>query len=368
MYIHFMYREEHEVLFPLGPDPTLTLLPNLQEFWFPTFNSRPVVVNQQDLLPMSFIVGRIYSPKLRDLWVGSANVLPSLLTTTYLPIRHLRIDHTKEALIADTLTQFLICCPLLETFHLVNQSLVDRLLPWPLYRVPLRFLKTFALVAATGTDVFYFLRALHLPSLKFLRIKHLSAAPGSSFTQQLFWWLMAECARTLEDLVLDSQSMPMQFGLVDSMLPNFVNLRILEFHEVEVASKIFESLTPAPNTPIVNWPCPQLRSIILRTVDIPPGEEIINFIQARCYRNPATTEEAPSRDTLFFDRLWWRRQFDAIEEWIVEDPEHLEPSNEDWMAGRRCVLGIFRCVFFHDSTLAALLNIRETVWGLRFIP
>ena len=372
--IGILFRDEIEALFPVGSEAeTVTHFPALEFLRIPNFNARQAALDPESYMPMSLVMGRIFAPKLEYLWVRSATALPSLITTSFLPLRYLRVDHGKEVIVSDTLTQFLSICPLLEVLCVVNQSLVDRAIPWPLSaRLPLKKLHTFSLLTVRGSDILYFLRTLHLPALKFLRYNHVKTKDihlDPAFILQLFWWFMTEGSRTLEDVLLDSHSIPPQIGVVEPLLINLTNLRNLELHQIEAGSSILEALTPIPGTAVESWPCPNLRSLILRTVDITSREALLDFVEARCYIDPAITPPSPKDCRLREDRVWYlHRMHDYVAEWILQNAGSLAPSENDWSAGRRCAVGVFHCVYLTDSIFQTVLELKDRFWGVRYVP
>ncbi|KIJ50386.1 hypothetical protein M422DRAFT_44462 [Sphaerobolus stellatus SS14] len=347
LHICFMYKEEYNMLFPSAMENSVVAaLPCLTYLHIPAQTIGPALVNDE-FLPISLLLGRIYAPNLKEVSVKRANILNSLSSSSFLPIRRLIVDHGPEIMVSETLVQFLSICPFLETLQVSARYLIDFDNPWPdSSRITLNGLRTFTLDTTPGNEVLYFLRTLHTPCLKFFRFRRMPGTQEESiFTLQIFWWFMTETQGTLKELILDDNCMPPHVGVVEPLLKNMTNLQILEFCCVELRDSVFEALTPTP--------------------DLLPGESIIHFIESRgCIHLPTKIPDPLLTATVACSL---KKRFDFKEEWIVEHPGQLQLDESDWKEGRRCVMGIWHSVFFMDKTLAGLLELKEKIWGLRIV-
>jgi len=211
-------------------------------------------------------------------------------------------------------------------------------------------------------------RSLLLPSLEIFRFGQLGYNADHLFRQQIVWHFMTEAAFTLGDLLLDWFSFPHPTrGVIEPLLSRMVNLQILELHELELKPSLLEVLVPERSVPPHLWPCPQLRSLIFRELDI-GGDEFLRLVEVRCFREPPNVEYETITPPHAEHRFWVYPRAPAHYEWFSRHPSKLRLSPKDWKAGRRCTIAVFACAVLEDTILGEILKFDSKYGGFLYSP
>ncbi|KAF8532741.1 hypothetical protein JB92DRAFT_11079 [Gautieria morchelliformis] len=327
--------------------------------------------------PDSQEMGLVYAPKLQYLELPEAHFITSFMTTSYLPLQSLILGSSDFPAPSSTYLQFLACCPELSLLVISNRApILDDGPMWPERRLTLPALIDLEFSADYTPDIMLLLRSLHIPALTHLRFgQFLFDHHPAGYVLQVLWHFLTETAATLKFIVLNHHSLPLGENLTGPLLRNMSNLNTLVIHDVYLKLDVLECLIPGPDTPVGEWPCPQLRLMRLESVDI-EGDALPRLIQARSLPDEAYVVSPPRSRSISIEK---REQTDGdkgvdkvggVDEY--EDNRRTVDQAErrvmlrrmvdavGWGYGSLRTVAIYHCCILSEETMAALVEIERT--------
>ncbi|KIJ53991.1 hypothetical protein M422DRAFT_24982 [Sphaerobolus stellatus SS14] len=160
----------------------------------------------------------------------------------------------------------------------------------PYIRYTLPNLAAFKLHGDYSEETVFFLRSLHMPSLRYLDL----GTPGeaiepSRYTNQVYYYLLQEYSKSIHGLPIDNVT---SAGM-SSITRHFVrleNLRMLIFRKVHIYQGFLEHLIPDIKNPGRPGPCPYLGAIYCIQVDL-ADQTFTKLIKTRCLSDKEYAQE-----------------------------------------------------------------------------